>query len=142
MRIRDINTEEDIQINMTPMIDMVFLLLIFFLAAASFAKNERQVNIQLPTSAGSKALSQPSKQLVINIMQDGAIDVASKQYDRAQFSAFLAERLRDDPQGEILIRADGGSRHRDFAEVVRLCRDLGVANLKIGYVVPTESSQP
>jgi len=142
LRIRDINTEEDLQINMTPMIDMVFLLLIFFLAAASFAKQERHVDIHLPSSSGSKALSEPSKQLVINILQDGGIDVASKQYDHAGFAAFLAERLRDAPEREILIRADGGSHHRDFAEVVRMCRDLGVTNLKIGYVVPADSSRP
>lgn len=140
MRIRDINVEEDVQLNMTPMIDMVFLLLIFFLAAASFAKQERHVDIHLPTSAGTRALSAPTKQLVINILDDGTIDVAAKRFTHEQLAAFLADELQNQTEREVLIRADGGSRHRDFADVVRICKDLGVTNLKIGYVVPAGSA--
>ena len=59
MRIRDTSGEEEASLNMTPLIDMVFLLLIFFLVATTFAQEERKLDIQLPATATIQPLSAP-----------------------------------------------------------------------------------
>lgn len=126
--------EEEAPVNLMPLIDMVFLLLIFFLVASTFAKQERQIAIELPAASQSQALSAPPKQLVINITEDGAIHVGADSLTHAQLESLLRRTLGDSEDRVVFIRADERSRHGDFAEVVRICRDAGVKQLKIGYV--------
>lgn len=128
--------EEEAPVNLMPLIDMVFLLLIFFLVASTFAQQERQIAIELPAASENKPLSAPPKQLVINLAEDGSIHVAGDTLDHAQLEALLRETLGESEDRVVFIRADERSRHGDFATVVRICREAGVTQLKIGYVVP------
>ena len=133
MRIQD-NTHDDDSVNMTPLIDMVFLLLIFFLVATTIAQDERPKNINLPITGTPKAISAPPDELIINIEKDGKMRVAGLIMEEQQLKAALVEAKEADPPRNVLIRADQESLHKYFAKVAGMCHDVGIANLNIGYV--------
>ena len=72
MRIKDPISESDEPFNLVPLTDMVFNLLIFFMAATTFTQIEKDMSLQLPKTSAFRTLSQPPQQLVINIRQDGS----------------------------------------------------------------------
>ncbi len=135
MRIRDLHHEEEAPINLMPLIDMVFLLLIFFLVATTIAQEEREINIQLPATADVQPISAPPKQVIINIDADGTPKVGGRAYTPDTLLTLLSEVARDQPDREVLIRADENSIHKYFAGVASACRRAGIDQVKIGYVL-------
>ena len=136
MRIREAAGDEDSgAINMTPMIDMVFLLLVFFLVATTFAQEEREIQVQLPGSSVSRPLSAPPRQLIVNIMVDGSTKVGGQTLSRQELADILTRMAKNEPDREVLIRADEASLHRYFAGVASLCRQLGINEVRIGYML-------
>lgn len=139
MRIQSTQRGGEDPINMTPMIDMVFLLLIFFLVATTFATEERDITVQLPVTSQSQPLSAPPKQVIINIKEDGQITVSSQPYDKKQLAEMLGNVLRNNPDKEVLIRADRRSLFQHYADVVSICRRAGVNESKLGYLEESHS---
>lgn len=134
MRIKDTAAEEESPVNMTPIIDIVFNLLIFFLVATTMAQEERDASVKLPVASPFKTLSAPPQQIIINIRQDGTKIIASKPYTDAELEAVLAETAKD-PEKRVLIRADRESFHKHFADVALKCKQVGISEMKIGYVL-------
>jgi len=134
MRIKPPQDNSEDPLNMTPMIDMVFNLLIFFLVATTLSAEEREHTVQLPTTGAPQALSQPPKELIINIDRDGSTKVNGKTVERDALRTLLAEAKAEKPPRNVLIRADQESIHRYFAGVAALCHEVGISNLNIGYV--------
>ena len=138
MRIRETTqAEEEAAVNLMPLIDMVFLLLIFFLVATTFAQEERDLNIQLPGTSQARPISAPPQQLIINIQADGAPVVATQKYTYQELAELLAAVARDQPDRQVLLRADERSIHKYFAGVASLCRKVGINEIKIGYIIDT-----
>ncbi len=140
MRIRPDEEGED-AINLMPLIDMVFLLLVFFLVATTIAQEERDAEIDLPTASNMTALSDPPPQLVINIREDGEIKVGKQTVTMEELEVMLKKVAKDEPDKELLIRADLQSYHRYFAGVVRVARESGIGKAKIGYIIQAEPGQ-
>ena len=134
MRLRDPVAENEEPYNLVPLTDMVFNLLIFFMAATTFTQIERDMAVKLPVTSQARALSAPPQQLIVNIKDDGSTVVNGKTYDAAGLSAILADVARNDPGRNVLIRADERSTFRHFAGVVDQCRRVGIAEAKIGYL--------
>jgi biopolymer transport protein ExbD len=135
MRIPYEPPDETYPINVTNMIDVFLLLLIFFLVATTFAKEERDAKIQLPGTAAVRPISAPSKDLVINIRQDGTVVMDQKELAGEHLLAALREAQKADPERNLLIRADERSIMKYFAGVAREAREAGFSQLKIGYVI-------
>src|SRR4026209_147619 len=81
MRIKDPISESEEPFNLVPLTDMVFNLLIFFMAATTFTQIEKDMSLQLPQTSASRPLSAPPQQLVINIRQDGSTWVNGNHYE-------------------------------------------------------------
>ncbi|MGN6367237.1 MAG: ExbD/TolR family protein [Phycisphaerae bacterium] len=135
MRIPYEPPDETYPINVTNMIDVFLLLLIFFLVATTFAKEERDAKIQLPGTAAVRPISAPSKDLVLNIRQDGTVVMDQKELTGDQLLATLQQAQKADPERNLLIRADERSIMKYFAGVAREAREAGFSQLKIGYVI-------
>jgi len=141
MRIRDDYTDETaVAFNIIALIDIVFFLLIFFLAATTFAREERELNVQLPGTAAPQALSAPPQQLIVNILADGSLKVGGNSRTFQELGQELAQVAHQTPARDVLIRADKESRHRYFAEVVDLCRANGINPVNIGYLAEQKSA--
>ena len=135
MRIRPSPLQEEAPVNLMPLIDMVFLLLIFFLVATTFAQEERDTSLQLPGTSVLRPLSAVPQQVIINITADGATKVGGRIYSRKELAEMLSRVARTQPDRQVLIRADERSLHRHFAGVADLCRKVGIDELKIGYLL-------
>ena len=134
MRIRDVQGEAEEPFNLVPLTDMVFNLLIFFMAATSFTQLEKEMAVQLPKTAPFQTMSAPPKQLVINIKADGSTVVAGKTYERDALAELIATTAKSDPNRAVLIRADERSIMKYFAGVAATCRRAGINELKIGLL--------
>ena len=94
-------------LSLTPMIDVVFLLLIFFLVASRLSQEDRELDIPLPSAANAMPMTAQPQELIVNIDQRGAIVVNNRVLDSDEFSQLLRQSLADNPLGQsVLIRAD------------------------------------
>ena len=86
----------EVGFNMTPMIDVVFQLIIFFLVSSHLAKQEVQYKLPLP-EAKSGIQEKPSEKprLTVNVLADGTLLFAGRQVTAGELQAHLAERLKD-----------------------------------------------
>jgi biopolymer transport protein ExbD len=134
MRIRDPLHEHEEPYNLVPLTDMVFNLLIFFMAATTFTQVEKELGIELPHVSTLTPLSAPPRQLIINIKQDGTTVVAGKNYTPKELAPLVAAMMRKDPEGAVIIRADERTVMRHFADVTRICKQQGVQEAKIVYL--------
>lgn len=138
MRIPHEPPDETFPINVTNMIDVFLLLLIFFLVATTFARQERDASIRLPGTAAVRPLSAAARDLVINIREDGSVNVGGQPVSGEALTTALKSAAGS--ESNVLIRADERSIMRYFAGIARQCRDAGISQVRIGYVV--ETSQP
>lgn len=105
MRLDADEGDDDFGINLTPMIDIVFLLLIFFLVATTFATDEVQMDLRLP-QARSGVEGKNGHVLVVNVMADGRISVDGRDVTlEALRQRLVAEASRNQEQA-VLIRSD------------------------------------
>lgn len=135
MRIRDKQDVQEEPINLLPLIDTLFFLLMFFLVGTQFKEEERDIGVQLPGLSSSQPLSALPQQLIINIREDGQAIVAGKVYGTEELGGMLKSMADSGTGREVLIRADERSMHRYFAGVAALARRAGINEVKIGYVV-------
>ena len=132
-----IANKEDIEAppNLMPLIDMVFLLLIFFLVASSLSQEEREQGLQLPrTSKAAQPMSAAPEQLIINILHDGSMKVSGGTVKPETLRNMLVTIARDEPERRILIRADERCMFKYFAGVLNLSSDCGINPVKVGYL--------
>jgi biopolymer transport protein ExbD len=142
MRIPYEPPDETFPINVTNMIDVFLLLLIFFLVATTFAKEERDSSVQLPGTAAVRPISAPARDFVINIREDGSIKIGDKVYAAGELLDTLKKAEQEDPGRNVLIRADERSIMKYFAAVARQCRAAGFNEVRIGYVFDSQPPKP
>ena len=114
-------------ISMTSLIDVVFLLLIFFLISTRFDEEERLLDIHLPEASQAEPLIAAPKELIVNINQKGVYYIYGKEYPREGLEAVLTDAWDANPTGaSVIIRGD---RECPFGRVVfaaNLCKRLGI----------------
>jgi len=109
--------------NLTPVIDVVFLLLIFFLVATEYHDAERELDITLPEVAQAQPLAM-TPELIVNITDEGRYRVAAEEYTEAELAKLIAQARRNNPQQSTLIRGDGNSALRHAVRVMGLCNKV------------------
>jgi len=119
MKLPDDSQEADGP-NLTPVIDVVFLLLIFFLVATEYAAEERELDVNLPEVAQAQPLSMTA-QLIVNVMKDGTFKIVRKEYNLGQLQTILMEARENNPQQTCLIRGDGESMLKFAVQVMDVC---------------------
>jgi len=134
MRRRSRVTETDsAQIDMTSMMDVVFIMLIFFIVTTSFVK-EAGIEINRPTAASAER--QERGNIMIAVAEGGAIWIDQRQVDLRAVRANV-ERLRaENPEGAVVIQADEGSRTGILVQVMDQVRLAGVMNVAIAASRP------
>ncbi len=115
-------------INMAPLIDMVFILLIFFMVTTSFVK-ETGIDIQRPT-ASTAALKEKGN-ILIGVSADGLVFLDRKQIDIRSVRAHIERCLAENPEGAVVIVADKASHTGVVIQVMDQCRLAGATNVSI-----------
>jgi len=117
-----------IAFNMTPMIDISFLLIIFFIVSSHLAQQEVQLEIDLPNAAsGAEATEDVQRRLVVNLLPDGSIMAAGRAVQLPELAQLIgAERRRAGPDVEVRIRGDRTAPYQQVAPILVACTKAGV----------------
>src|SRR5436190_15412420 len=99
-----VDSLDEPQINLTPMIDVVFNLLIFFMLATRFSDMERQFDVQLPTASSAQPLTNPPDEIVINVFGDGRLVVSQQSLTLEQLEGRLQAAHDRYADQAVLIR--------------------------------------
>ena len=122
-------------VDMTPMIDIVFQLLIFFLTTAQLAQFSR-AEMDLPEEAGEQVETAEEAGIIVNVLADGSIEIAGEILGDASFSV-LAEELVIDHRGDDLarlrplVRADRNAPAARLNRVLEMLQAAGVPAVRI-----------
>ena len=123
-------------LSLTPLIDVVFLLLIFFLVATKFAEEERELDVRLPDASAAQPLISQPKELFVNVDQHGRYYVTGRTLTLDQLYPVLKAAWVNNPgRASVIIRADRRCRWEFVVAVMNACnkaniRDYRVATLK------------
>lgn len=122
-------------LSLTPLIDVVFLLLIFFLVATRFEQEERDMEINLPRASAAQPTIAPQKELFVNVTKEGQFVVDGRELSLENLQGRLVEAYRTNPgQQRVIIRADRESRTAHLVAVMDACNRANIRN----YSVATE----
>ena len=129
-----------LDIEVTPMIDVVFLLIIFLMTTAQFARMTR-AELALPVELGEQEKAPEEAGLVINLTDAGEIIVADQTLDLAELEQLVRQEIQlhsDRParQLKLLIRADKNAESARLNEIVRLLQGLDVGHARLATEVP------
>ena len=126
--------------DLTPMIDIVFLLIIFFMTTARFVEITR-ADVDLPREKGEQREQADEAGLVINIKKDGTIIVSGNELTLEELADLVADRIeqRSDQNAErikLMIRADRNLPSRKFNNIVRRLEKMGIGAARLATEVP------
>jgi biopolymer transport protein ExbD len=120
------------------MIDVLFILIIFFLVTTTFKEEEIDHEVTLPVDARNQSLTQSTGDLInINIRKNGAYVLMGKQMTEEEISEWMAAEVVRKPGIKVLIRCDQEAKHLYLANVMSICRHVGVPRANIA--LKTES---
>ncbi|MDZ8120217.1 ExbD/TolR family protein [Pontiella agarivorans] len=120
---------EDLELDMSPMIDMVFLLLIFFIVASQVIDEKPKVDI--PMAAYGKVPEDTTGRLMISVTKDEKYFIGSdpEPKDIDQIKETIGQWIESDPELRILIRADGDVKYKVNEEITLACAEVGAQDL-------------
>ena len=120
-------------INMTPLIDMVFILLIFFIVTTSFVK-ESGVDVQRPEA--NTAERKENVSVVVGIDPTGSIWLDGKTIDIRSIRPWMERFLAGTPEGVVVVAADKKAESGTLIKVLDACREAGVKNVSVAARKP------
>ena len=129
MNFRKTIREDNIGFQIAPMIDIVFLILIFFISASIYAQWESKIGIKVPTAKSGDNPPRYPGEVIINIAADGKIFLNSVEYSFQRLSATLPELAKMYPDQPVTIRADRETRYENVIMVLDLCRKMDIGNI-------------
>jgi biopolymer transport protein ExbD len=116
-------------INVTPLVDVMFLMLIFVTVTSTFNVQQPSIQLDLPSSTSARAADQgPS---VITLTEQGALFLDRAPIDEADLVAALRTRLTESGDDRIVLRADHRSQHGQVVHLIDLIKDSGYARVSL-----------
>ncbi len=129
------NLRTPLRFNITPLIDVVFLLIIFFLVASHFVRSEQAATVDLPeASAGQPDSEIAAHRLTVTVLADGRYSIAAEAQDEASVLRRIEELARAGSAAgvspEVRIRADEASRYGATRRIVEHCAAHGITGIR------------
>jgi biopolymer transport protein ExbD len=119
------------ELNLTPMIDVVFLLIIFFMVGTKFADMERNVELQVPRVSQLGAMATAPDKRVISVFRDGTILLDRQEVTLPDLAGQLRSAAQQYPDVGVIVRGDAEGCFQNVASVLTACREAGVRDLGI-----------
>ena len=118
-------------INLTPMIDVVFQLLLFFLVASKFSEEERQLRVVLPQASEAKPIISKPQEFFVNIDQSGRYYAGGKVLAAAQLERALVQAAANNPGRQtVILRADKRCTWQPIVTAMNLCAKAGIRDVR------------
>lgn len=116
---------------LTSMLDVIFLLLCFFVTASVFSQWESEISIQLPAAATGEQPSRLPGEIIVNLAKDGSVTVNGKKLALPDLESRLSRISKFYPGQPVIIRADRETRYDALVKVIDTCRAADVWNFSL-----------
>jgi biopolymer transport protein ExbD len=124
------HADDEAAIDMTPMLDIVFIMLIFFIVTTSFVK-ERGLEISRPKDSNTPPPPTNVQSLSIRVEEDGSIVVNGRQVDIRRVEANIQSFLAENNQESASVQAHPKAKHGDVTEVINEVKKAGIVNVSV-----------
>ncbi len=124
----NLTDDVEVDIDMSPMIDMVFLLLIFFIVAAAMVDMDKP-ELSLPAASSSKVPEDVTGRLIVSVDTAEQLYIGAAPVSEEELRGRLTVELEQNPNLRVFIRSDGAVPFRVNKALMRLCGDVGALNL-------------
>jgi biopolymer transport protein ExbD len=127
-------------VNLTPMIDIVFLLIIFFMVGTKFTELERKIGLQVPQVNNVGALTTAPERKVVSVYRDGTITLDRQEVSAEQLTERLRVACEEYVDLGVLVRGDADSRLQTVATVLTACKQAGISEMGISVRLASQES--
>jgi biopolymer transport protein ExbD len=132
------HTDELPSMNLTSMLDVLFLLIIFFMAGTKFAEMERKIALRVPQVSDHGALTAAPEKRIVNIYQDGQITLDRQLVTLDELRARLSAARSQYKDLGVLVRGDATGAFQNVAQVLNACKQAGINELAISVRVANQ----
>ncbi len=138
MKIRGIKPMQDTHVNVTPLIDIIMCLIIFFLLVGHIAKAASVKGIKIPSAKNGRDMRDKSDQLIINLVPpvggygDNAVPsilIWSNQIPESELAGYLYKQKSENPKMKVVLRADRSIPYKFVAPVLISCAQAHIASI-------------
>ncbi len=121
---------------LAPMIDILLLLLSFFIISYQFSKSETELKVSVPTAQEGTEHDRPRGEIIINVLPDGEVRVEGASVDLTQLHDKLAAIAKQFENQPVRIRGDGKVPYQRIVEVIDTCQKAGIWNISFATQRP------
>ena len=132
MKVIQAQDDQVTGIDVAPLIDILFTLIIFFLVTTTFQEEEKEEEIQLPRQGGSSLVNK-NRPVYINVLQNGSYSVAGEVVDLNNLEYKLKLRYEEKPDQKLVLRGDSKAFHGQIASALDIARRVGFTRASIAY---------
>lgn len=129
MNFRKQSVPEAAGFQIAPMVDIVFLLLIFFLVTWNFARYETELDVKVPTAKEGKESRRAVGEVVINVKSDGTIMMNRRSLSAGELTTTLRKISELYPDQAVILRGDESADYRHIVAVLDICRAANIWNV-------------
>jgi biopolymer transport protein ExbD len=123
---------DEVGFNITPMIDLTFLLLIFFMVTSKLSKEQKKLDIALPAAASAVLPEDLANRDIVNLDDRGVLHVADRAVSDEQMRDHLRARFQASPPLKIYLRADRDTPGRRIREFMKMASEAGAVSVIFG----------
>ncbi len=116
-------------IQLAPLVDVLLLLLIFFLLTWNAARNENELDVKIPKATTAKEKSAPIGDVIVNVKADGNVVVNRRTLSRPDLTTMLQGLVKLNSDQAVVIRGDEAGAYKNIVEVLDICSEAGVTNV-------------
>jgi biopolymer transport protein ExbD len=129
MNLRSRVTLQHPGIQLAPLVDVLLLLLIFFLMTWNAARNENELDVKVPKASAAKEKSAPIGDVVVNVKADGNVVVNRRTLSGSELSELLKGLVQLNSEQAVVIRGDEAGAYKNIIGVLNVCSEAGVTNV-------------
>ena len=119
-------------LDLTPMIDVVFLLMIFFLVASKLEEADRYIEVVFPKASAARPLTSQVLEFIVNIDRNGSYFAGAKPVELTQLQGLLKQAVADNPQKQkVVVRADENTAHKFVVAAMNACVQAGIDDYQV-----------
>ena len=129
MNFRGRHKPEQIGFQVVPMIDILFLLLCFFVTSQIYSQWEAEIEVTLPTATTARVEQRLPGEIIVNVLRDGVTSVNGRRLQDKELSELLRRVVKLFPGQPVMIRADRQTAYEHVIRVLDLCRRADIWNI-------------
>ena len=136
MKFRDTSSQQGAELELAPMIDVVFLLLIFFIVTWQFARFERDMDISVPSAEEAQDTDRQTGEIIVNVLEDGSIILNGRNVNQTELLAKLQAICEAYPDQAVILRGSSDADFQSIMNVLDQIKKAGIWNVAFATTSP------